>query len=187
MELHPQDPVVALKLAAHGSRYWTYAKLGEELYLSASQVFASVNRCRSAQLINHSSGPPTDRIRKQRDSPLSSAQVNRKNLKEFLVHGVKYAFPAQHGAMVRGMPTSYAAPPLNREIVSSSDPPPVWPFGEGGIRGSELTPLYKTVPNAAARDVKLYELLALLDAIRDGRARERELAIQELGRRLDSR
>jgi hypothetical protein len=35
--------------------------------------------------------------------------------------------------------------------------------------------------------MKLYELLALVDAIRDGRAREREIAIRELKARLSSR
>jgi hypothetical protein len=44
--------------------------------------------------------------------------------------------------------------------------------------------LYKTVPKAAVRDQKLYEMLVLVDAIRDGRARESELAIMELRKRL---
>ncbi len=37
------------------------------------------------------------------------------------------------------------------------------------------------------RDPKLYELLALVDAIREGRAREREIAIRELTAKIDSR
>jgi len=47
-----------------------------------------------------------------------------------------------------------------------------------------LEPLYKNVPYAALRDPALYELLALVDAIRDGRARERNLAERDLVRRL---
>jgi hypothetical protein len=47
-----------------------------------------------------------------------------------------------------------------------------------------LAPLYKTVPQAALRDPFLYQMLALLDAIRDGRSRERQLAEQELKLRL---
>ena len=43
-----------------------------------------------------------------------------------------------------------------------------------------LEPLYKTVPIAARRDPRLYEILALLDALRDGRARERRLAEEHL-------
>jgi hypothetical protein len=51
-------------------------------------------------------------------------------------------------------------------------------------RGHEFTPLYKTVPSAALKDKELYALLAIIDAIRDGRARERDLAIKELMKRL---
>jgi hypothetical protein len=40
------------------------------------------------------------------------------------------------------------------------------------------------VPDAARSDPKLYELLALVDAIRVGRARERKLAESELEKRL---
>jgi len=46
--------------------------------------------------------------------------------------------------------------------------------------------LYKTVPKAALKDAKLYELLAIVDAIRDGKAREREIAVKELKARLGS-
>lgn len=81
------------------------------------------------------------------------------------------------------MPTSYAAPPLCALISSSADPP-VWPHPMGVARGYAFSPLYKTVPEAAALDGELYQLLALVDAIRDGQAREAALAIQELKARL---
>jgi hypothetical protein len=45
-------------------------------------------------------------------------------------------------------------------------------------------PLYKRAPEAALKDEDLYQLLALVDAIRDGSARERELAKRELSVRL---
>jgi hypothetical protein len=112
---------------------------------------------------------------------------NRANLKEFLIHGVKYAFPVHRGGIVRGSPTAHAAPPLKQQIAESFDPPPVWPDASGSARGVEFSPLYKNVPAAARRDPKLYELLALVDAIRDGRAREREIAIRELTARIDER
>jgi hypothetical protein len=86
--------------------------------------------------------------------------------------------------VTRGVPTSYAAPPLARQIAGGADLPPVWPYAEGKQRGVGLEPLYKTVPAAALRDPVLYELLALIDALRDGRARERRLAEQELSARL---
>jgi len=52
------------------------------------------------------------------------------------------------------------------------------------VRGYEFSPLYKSAPAAAMRDKDLYAMLSLLDAIRDGRARERELATKELINRL---
>jgi hypothetical protein len=66
----------------------------------------------------------------------------------------------------------------------SNDLPPVWPWHEGNTRGVGLEPLYKSVPQAALRDPKLYQFLALVDAIRDGRARERKIAERDLVHRL---
>jgi hypothetical protein len=101
-------------------------------------------------------------------------------IEEFLIHGLKYAFPAEHGGSTRGLPTSYAAAPLNRLVPTGNEPIPVWPDAEGKRRGIALTPLYKTVVIAARRDPLLYSKLALVDALRDGRTRERKLAEQEL-------
>jgi hypothetical protein len=100
---------------------------------------------------------------------------------------VKYAFPVQRGGPTRGIPTAEAAPPLNQYFPESFSLPPVWPSAnddERSTRGIEFSPLYKNVV-AASRDPKLYELLALVDAIREGRAREREIAIRELIARID--
>jgi hypothetical protein len=86
------------------------------------------------------------------------------------------------------MPTSYAALPL-RELIQreeAKDLPPVWPDPEGKVRGYALEPLFRNVPYAARQDQQLYELLALVDALREGRARERNLAATELGRRLEA-
>jgi hypothetical protein len=104
-------------------------------------------------------------------------------VEEFLVHGVKYAFPAKRGEVTRGVPTSYAGPPLNGKLAAD-DLPPVWPHPEGAARGVALEPLYPSAPAAALRDPALYELLALIDAIREGRARERKLAEDELRARI---
>ncbi len=86
----------------------------------------------------------------------------------------------------RPIPTSYAAEPLKSEISISNDLPPVWPWHDGDTRGVGLEPLYKNVSRAALRDPALYQLLALVDAIRDGRARERNLAERDLVHRLKS-
>jgi hypothetical protein len=187
MNLSPQDVVVVLKLLAAGYKYRTYAQLGEELALSPSQVFRSVERAEAVRLLDptlRTVPPPPSSGSRSQDRPVLP-WPNRANLKEFLIHGVKYAFPVHRGGLVRGVKTAHAAPPLKEQLAESFEPPPVWPDAEGTVRGLEFSPLYKNVPAAARRDPKLYELLALVDAIRDGRAREREIAIRELTMRID--
>ena len=168
MNLKPQDIFVALKLVAMASPRWTYVQLANELFMSASEINASIKRGIKARLI-----ADVDRDK------LSPRPI-RKALEEFIIHGVKYAFPPDRGELVRGIPTGYAAPPLEDQFIPSNDPPPVWPDPEGKIRGYSFSPLYKSVPKAAKVDKKLYMLLVLVDAIRDGRAREKEIAIKEI-------
>ncbi len=179
-QLLPQDVVVVLKLAAGKFQPWSYARLGEELDMSASQVFASVARAEASHLLDafNVQSSPTRRGRGVLPEP------NVSNLKEFLIYGAKYAFPVRRGGPTRGMVTAEAAPPLSQHFPKAFPLPPVWPFADGRARGIEFSPLYKNVPLSASKDRKLYELLALLDAIREGRTRERDLAVRELVRRL---
>jgi hypothetical protein len=86
-------------------------------------------------------------------------------LEAFLLHGLKYAFPAERGEVTRGLPTSYAAEPLRSEISPSNDLPPVWPWPAGDTRGVGFEPLYKSAPLAALRDPVLYEFLALASVV----------------------
>ena len=170
MILKPQDVVVLLKLVVLGPQPWTYQRLAEELSMSPSEVHAGVRRAVAAQLMN--------------DATTGNGRLNYLALREFLLHGVRYAYPPKRGGLTRGMPTGYAAAPLNKVIAPSSDPPPVWAYAQGTVRGLSLEPLYPSVPAAAERDPKLYELLALVDALRDGRARERNFAAKELEDRI---
>ncbi|MGK7393296.1 MAG: hypothetical protein ACNS62_01945 [Candidatus Cyclobacteriaceae bacterium M3_2C_046] len=101
---------------------------------------------------------------------------------EFLQYGLRYVFPVQPGPVVRGIPTAHSAPPLDKQINSSEHY--VWPYSKGNIRGQSILPLYPSIPQAALKDEKLYELLALVDTLRVGRAREKELAVDELKKRL---
>jgi hypothetical protein len=118
-------------------------------------------------------------------SPDAPKTLNRSALLEFLEHGVRYAFPAERGEMTRSFPTAHAAAPLKSALREANDPPSVWPHVAGTTRGYALTPLYRHAPDAALDDPALYELLSLVDALRDGRTRERLLAMKELEARLD--
>jgi hypothetical protein len=167
--LRPQDVVVILKLCRYGSARPPISHLALELGMSPSETHGAIKRGQVARLLHG---------HELQERPNLSA------LEEFLLHGVKYAFPPQRGDLTRGLATSYAAPPLNQFITVGDEPIPVWPFAEGNQRGLAFEPLYKTVPQAAQRDPFLYECLALVDAIRDGRMRERQLAEKELTKRL---
>lgn len=104
---------------------------------------------------------------------------------EFLIHAVKYLFPARRGAEARGIPTSWAVPPLSSELAEVGALPPVWPDPEGGVRGLALEPLHPMVPEAARSDPLLAERLALVDALRSGEGpRVFDLATELLQERI---
>ena len=171
MSLKPQDIIVALNLCTYERKRPPISMIAADLNMSPSEIHAAIKRLQQARLLHGS---------ELHEKPNISA------IEEFLLHGVKYAFPAEHGKVTRGLPTSFAAPPLKDEIAPGDDFPPVWPWRDGDTRGFALQPLYRTAPAAALRDPFLYELLALVDAIRDGRARERKIAEKELISRLRS-
>jgi hypothetical protein len=62
--------------------------------------------------------------------------------------------------------------------------PTVWPDPLGDAYGPSLAPLHPTIPEACRLDEKLYDVLTLIDAVRVGAARERELAMTLLAERL---
>ncbi len=163
-----QDILVLLKLAARGSQDWKYADLANELEMSASEVHAALKRCLSSGLYNP-----------------NSRRENRASLLEFLTHGVRYVFPAQPGPIRTGLPTSYAAEPLSRRIQFDPHEAPVMPLLQGPCRGPEIVPLYPSAPAAAKKDEGLHRLLALVDALRSGRARERKIAGELLSLELE--
>jgi hypothetical protein len=166
--LKPQDILVLLKLSIEPERP-TYLRLAQQLHLNPSEVHASVKRARAAHLLQ---GPP------------EQERVNRSGLLELLLHGLRYVFPAEKGALTRGVPTAYAASPLKEQIAPDGEPVPVWPYAEGTVRGYSFSPLHKNAPLAALEDQRFYELLALVDALREGRAREvpRPLSLHAMSR-----
>jgi hypothetical protein len=161
LALKPQDLFALLALLARGKGSVTYPELAEQTGLAVSAVHGALKRAALARLLMFQERRPV---------------ILKPQLKEFLLSGAKYAFPPVWGSLSRGVPTGYAAPPLNGIIAPSADPAPVWPSPKGSVRGLSLAPLYPSVPEAALRDEKLYALLTLFDAIRSGQARERNAA-----------
>jgi hypothetical protein len=190
--LKPQDIVVLLKLGLErGSP--TLATLSAQLGISASEVHSAMNRASSASLLD-----------------LTARRPRVSQLLEFLEHGIRYVFVSRRGEITRGVPTAFSAPPLtellSRPLLAFDNPltraaaaaaghpqlsapavPLVWPHPEGEVRGESFEPLYPSAVDAARRDNNLYQCLALVDALRIGRAREKKLAIDLLAERLRAR
>lgn len=161
--LRPGDIPVGLHLATHPGK--GYEALAALFGTSTSAAHRAVGRLEHAGLLL-----PGER------------GANREAVTEFLAHGIRYAFPPVRGADTRGMPTAWSAPALAG--VLPQGPPVVWPTEHGTARGEALAPLSDKVPDAARRDAWLYEMLALVDAIRLGQARDRTLAAERLTQRL---
>jgi hypothetical protein len=163
-----QDILVLFKLLISGGRSVPYSEFAKEIFLSTSELHASIKRSEK--------------------SGLFSADTNRvivSALKEFMFHGAKYVFPVELGMTTRGIPTSFGAEPLKSELSQSDIEIPVWPDAEGTHRGISFSPIYKTVCEAAKKDERLYRLLILFDALRGGRARERTVAKELMEREIE--
>jgi len=163
--MRPQDIVVLIKIAAKGSQPWLMKDLSYELGISGSEVSESINRSIIAGLIS-----------------FNKKDLLKLNLLDFLNYGLRYVFPEQAGALVRGIATAHSANPLNKTIISNE--PFVWPYAKGEIRGQAIAPLHPNVPAAALKDKIFYAFMTLVDALRVGKIREKELAIKELKKRL---
>jgi hypothetical protein len=87
--LKPQDVVLALKLVVAGGQPWRQLDLARDLHLRASEVNHGLRRLSASRLYD-----------------AAERRVMRANLREFLVHGVRYVFPAQLGEAGTGMPTA---------------------------------------------------------------------------------
>lgn len=213
MQLKPQDFLVALKLVAWGEQRWTYARLGQELGISISEAHACIKRGLQAGLLlqNYAVIPPSlasdiesvmgaqepagiYRVtRKKMPSEYAAGgfsasdnavRPHARNLAEFALHGAKYAFPGARLSLAVGVPTSHSAPAFAGEFAPGSTDF-VWPHPNGSVRGVGLEPLHPSVPFAAMQDAKLYEMLALFDALRVGKARERGMALERLQALID--
>ncbi|MBX3586940.1 MAG: hypothetical protein KF796_09850 [Ramlibacter sp.] len=213
MQLKPQDFLVALKLVAWGEQRWTYARLAQELGISASEAHACIKRGLQAGLLlqNHAVIPPSlgndiDTVMSAQE-PMGIYRVTRKrvpvastlggsarsdnavrphshNLAEFALYGAKYAFPGVRLPLAVGVPTAHSAPAF-AGVFAPGSTDFVWPHPNGSVRGVGVEPLHPSVPFAAMQDAKLYEMLALFDALRVGKARERGMALERLEALID--
>jgi hypothetical protein len=175
-----QDLVILFKLISleqeppepsSGMDPFSVRALEASLFISKTETSLSLNRSIASGLA----------IRSSKSGHISP---NRQYLRDFVGHGVKFVFPARLGAIARGIPTGFSAPPLAALIVGAIDDFEVWPFARGRATGQSVTPLFHSVPEAVQGDPRLYEYLALVDAVRIGGPREVGVAMERLSQRL---
>lgn len=159
--MRPQDIAILLKIIALDNQSWQLSGLSVALRISISEISESLNRSRIASLIDH-----------------NKKKVNRQNLMEFLEYGLRYVFPQQPGAMVRGIPTAHSHLYMKNKFISEINY--VWPDNKGSVMGLMIEPLYLKQVEAVIEDQVYYKLLALLDVVRVGKVREIKYAISEL-------
>jgi hypothetical protein len=161
--LRPFDIAVALRLLLVPEE--RYEPLAEALVTSTSAVHRSVARLQLAGLCQ-----------------LSSRTVARASLREFLLHGARYAFPAVHGPERTGLATAWTHPEVASLFTDGESPRGlIWSSDRGAVRGESLVPLFPNIPAVAARDPRLHALLAMVDAVRAGTSRERAVVGDALG------
>ena len=163
--LQAVDLLVILKLAALGQPAASVRLVADEIGLSKSAVALSLHRLQALGL---------------RDEA-GARRINKLALRECLQHAVRWIAPADIGPSRAGLPTAHAAPPLSSKLTGGDDPrrhppPPRTYAGESGHAAASAR-----TRRRRARDPKLLVLLALVDAFRIGRARDRQVAAAELG------
>lgn len=170
--LKPQDCIILIKLLAHPEPNWSQRQLAKTLGISLSEINSGIKRLVEAGL-----------LRKNAQGKLFP---NIDAAQEFLISGIKFFFPAKLGEYTRGIPTSIAAPIFHDKIALGNDPIPVWPDIKGEKRGVALEPLYPSIVKSMREnpDPLFYEILVLIDAIRSGRPRERNIAAELLKEKL---
>lgn len=162
--LRPHDVVVLLQLVL--SPEVSFAELARQTGVSVGEAHNAVKRLEKTPLLSRKGERPA---------------VSR--LLDFLLHGVPNVFPGQLGPEARGVPTAHSGSDLREKMVFEGEV--VWPSVHGNIRGESLVPLVGEAPELAEDNPELYRLLTLIDALRVGKVRERELAASMLRERLE--
>lgn len=136
------------------------------LSLARLEVVGSIERLRVAGLmLSHE------------HAPLSANRYGLMGLARF---GFRHIFPVRPGVESKGIPTAHAAAPMNSKLFSGGTRIPVWPSQLGTQTGYSILPLHPGAPRAALADPMLYGMLAMIDSMRVGGARETHVASELL-------
>ena len=163
--LKPHDVALLVKLLVKDGQDWKQMDIAQELGLSQGEVAKALVRLKKAMLVN-------------------GKRVNHQAALEFLVHAIKYVFPVEPGPLAFGIPTGISSPAHEKMVVQSGEDVYVWPHPAGKKRGQIIRPFYANLAEAALKDRKFYDMMAAIEILRVGRARERNLAVKYLEKEL---
>src|ERR1700734_4113193 len=93
--LKGQDMIILILLRLRSKQIWTYDVLSNLTGISRSQCHLAIQRLRSSRLLV--------------PSPDNPWHIPAAAFKEFVIHGLKYSFPAKIGSIVNGIPTAHSA------------------------------------------------------------------------------
>lgn len=168
--MRPQDIAVLLKIILSNSE-WMSKGVAEDLFLSPAEVSYSLQRSALAGLVDP-----------------SKRKVMRSTFLEFIQFGLPRVFPAIRGSIEIGLPTAFSAPIMEKYLMTNQFAETiVWPYSEGNARGESINPLYPNAVKAALKDQNLYELLVLVDVMRLGKVRDKEIALNLLKEKFNIR
>lgn len=161
------DIYVLSGLLAHEGK-WSYRSLADRLHVPHPVVQRALARAQEAGLYS------ADR-----------RELHLPHFEEYAIHALRFVAPVQLGGVVPGIPAAWAAEPMASAIHSSGEePPPVWPHAQGRVRGQAIEPLHSAAPEAVDAWPELGAILALLDSLRAGDSRVRQVAEELLARLL---
>jgi len=160
--LKPIDlTVLAYLRSVHREFPWTQAQIAGGLGVSQSSVHRALHQLEASALLGRDDRP----------------------FRDLVVYAVRHVYPVAVGASARGVATGWAHPSIAAHIHVAEAL--VWPSDAGDAHGPSVEPLHPCVPAAARRSVRFYEVMALIDVFRLGRARERALATRRLDEILE--
>ena len=181
--LKPQDTLIALKycslfanqmqLALSGrdiSDVSSYRSISDFTSISLAEVSRSVKRLESSRLLH------------RHDSLIYPV---KKNVQEWLIHGICYYLPIVRSGYGRGVPTGWNCKLLSSEMMAPS-PGWVWEDSTGEGEGEFIQPFHQSVAFASKSDKWLYEFCSLIDVLRGGKPRELSIAKEMLEKKLEN-
>jgi hypothetical protein len=143
---------------------WTLRGLAATLHVEHTLVHRALKRAEIAGLYT-----------------TNTRRVHLANFEELMIHAARFIAPGRLGELVPGVPAAWAAEPISEFIhQAQSELPPVWPYALGALRGQALEPLHPAAVQASQDVPELARLLSIIDSLRAGDVRVREVAATAL-------